>query len=162
MAIQTIPPGALTRPYDYILAQYSVTSGTTAEAITVNTWTSRNLNTLVTDTSGNASLASNLLTIPAGTYEYSAISSSWASSAVTGRTRLWNNTDSSTIGVSLAASTVAGGSVYTEARGRFTIAGSKALAVQTYQNVTGNGGGPLSVASTNEIYVQLELRRIGP
>jgi len=54
---------------DYILINDTKSSGTHGGTFSSGAWRTRDLNTIVSDTGGHASLSSNQITLEAGTYE---------------------------------------------------------------------------------------------
>lgn len=137
----------------------------------VNSWLApRDLNTVVRNTISGASLASNALTLPAGTY--------WAEwecpfidvGAV--RTRLFNVTDSVAIaysrniymqsGVGLANDGATG--QWSRGNAYFTIAGAKAIRIEPYITRMPTGvqgmGHPSSIAGVPEIFSELRVWKV--
>lgn len=124
----------------------------------------RVMNTKVQDTHSLGTLATNVLTIPAGTWYCRAVGPVFA----IGRTRLqiWNSTD--------AANLILGPSEYTDVanlvsintrlQGIFTIAASKGITVRQWCQAARATNG-LGVASNSglgvEIYTELELWKLG-
>ena len=144
---------------DYIIIIDSKTAGT-GGGTPVGGWQTRDLNTEMVDTGNNASVASNRVTLAAGTYRCEWISPFYQSNRY--RTRLQNITDSATIAYSF--SNIA---KYSDESGalsqgftRFTLSASKDLEVQyRVENVyTDYGLGVDSSFSTSgsyEIYTEL-------
>lgn len=126
-----------------------------------NTYATRTLNTIVTDTHSLASLASNAVTIPAGTWKFKARAPAYNSNAH--RIRLFNNTDSTAIEYS--PTTFSNGSE-TDAvvEGVFSITTAKAIVVQQWWNtgVATNGQGTVVNDGSPEIYTTLILEQIKP
>jgi hypothetical protein len=82
------------------VADVPANPSSTAQIVSANTITTLTLNTEVQDTDGIASLASNRVTIPAGTYYYEAIAQCGRTGSATHPTTifgLWNHTASSWI-----------------------------------------------------------------
>lgn len=151
--------GALT-----MLLVSDVKSSTTAGGTpTINAWTTRTLNTIDVDTAGTASISSNAITVPAGTYRVRARAPFYQCKQA--RIRLFDQTNSAVL--------VTGSSHYTETTtietldaalwGRFTVAGSTAIRVEYFVvNATGSTSGlgvATSTASTSEIYTQIWLEK---
>lgn len=139
-------------------------AGTNGGTNATGAWTTRTLNTSVTNEIAGASLASNQITLPAGTYWCDISSPYFRCNEVV--TRLYNVTD--------GATTLAGTpeysnyfAYYTQCRsiikGRFTLAGSKALAVQYYSSSAfanqGLGYG-YSAPSLTHTYTQVLIWKI--
>lgn len=106
-------------------------SGTAGGATTSSTWTARTLNTSVTNEISAASLASNQITLPAGTYFIEARAPCYNSLH---KAKLKNVTDASDtiIGSSASGPTSFGGVSDSTIQGRFTIAGTKIFEIQQY------------------------------
>jgi len=126
------------------------------------TWRTRDLNTEVTDTHSNASLASNQITLTAGTYECII----WVPSFNIGRNqaRLRNTTAGTTL---LESTVITSGSASTTSGivmifGRFTVAASQALEVQHLGTSTQatNGFGLAGSTGGTEIYTSCMFRRV--
>jgi hypothetical protein len=138
------------------------------ETLTSATWKQRVLNTTVANTISGASLGSNQITLPAGTYYFSASVPSLNTSTIaeTISSRLRNITDGSTISVSqailtqISASTSAG-TVNTMA-GVFVLAASKVIEIDTYMNTSGGtaSGGSAVSGGESEIYTDITFMKI--
>jgi hypothetical protein len=142
------------------------TNGTASgESITATTWTQMGLNTSVVNTISGASLGSNQVTLPAGTYQYAATGTAYQTtgSASFMNIRLRNATASTTIGVSEAQTVsraVTNANAQVTLTGVFVLSGSTVLEIDRYVGVTATGG----VASSNgepEVYGRLTLEKIG-
>lgn len=151
-------------------------SGTDGDALTEEAWTDRVLNTEVTDQI-TAALASNEITLPAGTY----LLLGWAAAGATGgnRTirsqhRLRNTTDGTTL---VSGGTVgsrhnaadlnhnSGAWVAGPLNGIFTVAAGKALKLQTYIQVSGGTGNTVQTGNAagsgeSEVYAELIFIRL--
>lgn len=141
----------------YVHVQDRKTQNTQGGSLTASTWNTRVLNTIVTDTTGQVSLSSNRITIPAGTWRIKASAPAYTVSVH--QTRLQNITDASTIltGTSEAA---AGTQVTSRSMvsGRFTIASAKAIELQHNVNTTnGTNGAGIAANFTTEVYAEVEL-----
>ncbi len=147
----------------YILVRDERTAGTHGGGFTSGSYQTRVLQTEVTDTNNDCSLASNQLTLTAGTYE------AWISCTFyrcgLNKSRLRNVTDSTTVlvghnayGVN-AADDASGISLIV---GRFTIAASKALEVQHQCQTTKatDGYGTACNMTEPEVYTIVELKRV--
>jgi hypothetical protein len=146
----------------YIRLEDQKAQNTAGGTFTSGAWQTRVLNTEVTDTGGNCTLASNQFTLTAGTYEIFATA---PASFVDGHVaRLFNVTDTALV--------IAGQNAYSSAnetdvtttnafvRGVFTIGASKALEIQHRCQVTRatNGFGS-ELNLTGEVYTVVELWR---
>jgi len=139
------------------------TSGTGGGTFTQGAWRTRDLNTVRHNTIIGASLSSNQMTLPAGTYQalaYVPAYNVWQHKA-----RLRNITDSADTIIGSSEACHAGGLTCTPSiiKGCFTITSQKTFEVQHYCAVTANDvgfGGPSSIASTVEVYTQVQIKKI--
>jgi len=138
-------------------------SGTQGGSSTAATQNVRTLNTVVTNTISGASLSSNQITLPAGTFEV------WASAScyTVGRhkIRLYNITDSATaaVGESMFAENTNLVNNYSRINGdRFTIAASKTFRLEHYtQNgILSNGLGFSVTSGDVEIYANVRIVKV--
>lgn len=162
------PSGSGAGYIGYIHVRDQQTANTEGGTSTSGSWQTRVLNTEVLDTNNDCSLASNQITLSAGTYD--CICRQSLVQCGRGKGRLRNVTDSSTVLVGTSeysAETESGGhatiqSVTSLIVGRFTIGASKALEVQ-YQVGSGRATNGLGVASNYaevEVYTTIELWRV--
>lgn len=131
-------------------------SGTAGGTFTSGAWRQRTLNTSTRNNISGSSLASNQLTLPAGTYYVE-----WSCTGYNcnnHRSRLYNATDTSTIEYSVneyanASSTRSSGSSY------FTLTSSKALEIdhQCQTTTASNGLGVAASFGIDEIYCELSV-----
>lgn len=124
------------------------------------TWTNRTLNTSVTNQISGASLASDIITLPAGSYYIDGIVPFLQ---VTGfKARLYNTTDSTTAIVGASAGGTSNASMYSAIRGILTLPSSKNFVVQYYASNTVSGGlGSASNATPEvEIYTSLSIWKL--
>jgi hypothetical protein len=145
----------------YICLADQKAQNTAGGTFTSGAWRTRTLNTEVTDTGGDCSLASNQFTLTAGTYEVWALAPAHACDRH--QARLQNVTDGSTlitgtVGITSGAASVDSVSVVV---GRFTVAASKALELQ-HQCQTSKATNGFGVESnfTAEVYSVVVLRRV--
>jgi hypothetical protein len=129
---------------------------------TAGSWFTRTLNTLVRNNGTLASLATNQVTLPAGTYYMTWISPAYA--VLRFQTRLQNITDTTTAGTGMGAFSNSTGQAVTTSSGSavVTIAGSKAFEVQ--MQVAGtqatNGCGIETNFAAAEVYTRLEITKV--
>ena len=147
-------------PNSYVkVSEVEASSISGGEAV-ANTWTNRVFNTIDTDTSSIASLGSNEITLPAGTYHVNASSPCGAGSPY--KTRLQNITTSSTllIGTSVYAGHATTTGISTIV-GQIVLSGSTALAVQYYINgrTDANDLGYPASYGINEVYAVAEFNK---
>tara|TARA_R110000868_G_scaffold113599_1_gene304716 strand:- start:80 stop:604 length:525 start_codon:yes stop_codon:yes gene_type:complete len=137
-------------------------NGTDGGASIATTWTTRVLNTTILNGISGASLATNQVTLPAGTY-VATVMSPFRNTNLT-KVRLYNVTDASITAIgqntNMDSSGAVGGVATLQAQ--FTIAASKAFAVQYYcQTATASFGlGRAVSASTSEIYTSIQIQKI--
>ena len=143
----------------YIKVSHTLAYGTDAGATTAAAWTLRPLNTEDSDVGGYASLATNQLTLAAGTYVCRITSVVYNSA--TARVKLKNVTDGDTelIGLGDYAGLVTASCTHCHAEGEFTIADTKVFEVYQWHN--GNIANGLGRAMYNtgesEVYCTIEL-----
>lgn len=145
----------------YVNVQDQKAQNTDGGTFTSGSWRTRVLNTEVSDVGGLCSLASNQITLAAGTYVIFATAAVQAVNR--NQLRLQNVTDTSTVLVGQSNYTEAGGSSsIAQLRGVFTIGASKALELQHQCQTTGTTTG-FGVASnfSTEVYSIVELWKIG-
>lgn len=144
------------------------TSGTASQTLSANTWNTRNLTATTTNEISGASLSSNQIILPAGTYFVEALALAGNTvSSPPHRLRIRNVTDSSTLvlGISSGSAAVNGGASITldkaaTIRGRFTISGTKTVELQHYAvNNSCNGGQTLNMGQ-NEIFAEILLWKV--
>ena len=151
-----------TTPYPYVKVSEVQNSGTNGGTATSGSWTTRVLNTKDNDTSSIASLGSNQITLPAGTYLVRIKSNFHATDAT--KLRLQNITASTTLLISLNSypSQADLGDISAEIDGLITLTNSSALAVQYYVETSCNttGLGAPSNFGVNEVYTVAEFEKI--
>lgn len=156
--------GAATAAVPYLHVREEQASGTNGGA-SISGVQVRVLNTTVgTNTIVGASLASNMVTLPAGTYDFEA--SAPGSQVTAARLTLYNNTDG--VDVMLGPSQYADTAVNTGfdtqvfCSGRFTLAASKVLKLNFYTTsaVATYGLGNAAGSGQAEVYSSLKLWRV--
>lgn len=161
------------------------TAGTNGASITINTWQTRVLNTVKTNEITSASLASNQITLPAGTYfveayapTYMRMASSGADTVVKATMKLYNTTSSTDVLAGIpsagwefydttsAGTTVSANCPVHSLRGRFTLSGTSVLDVRNYvaanqssSVVTSTEGLPGGNGST-EVYADVLIYKV--
>ena len=146
-------------PRPYLQAQDQKASGASAGTATATTWNVRTLNTVVgTNTIPGAALASNQITLPAGSYE---IQASAPAVVLKHKLGLYNTTDAAfaLIGLSSDGSPTDGVSGPAALRGRITITGTKVFELQHYASA----GGQLGTATGSgqvEVYADIQIWKI--
>lgn len=120
------------KEHGYLHVQDQKASGTDGGTFTSGAWQTRVLNSTVLNTITGASLASNQITLPAGTYEIHA--SAPGHQVETHQTRLQNVTDATTalLGTTVRsrATSATDGTSDSVTRGCFTISGTKTFEFQ--------------------------------
>lgn len=135
-------------------------SGTGGAAWTAGVWTTRTVNTVLTNEISGASLASDEITLPAGTYEIDAVAPMYRGSS--NQARLYNVTGAAVL--ILGTNEWAGVSgndsqSYSKLRGRFTLAVSSAVRVE---HRTSGSGGVAGVSNTfgTQVYTDVMIRQV--
>jgi hypothetical protein len=153
-------PAGFTPTYMYVRDEKSngVGGGVAANGATVRT-----LNTVKVNTISGASLASNAVTLPAGTYEYVGSVPGYQCNAFQGQ--LWNSTDSVQIDVGTSETSTAssGAQARSVVRGTFTITSAKVFQLRHLQ--VNGGAGTFGQAASNansvvEVYAEILFRKI--
>lgn len=144
----------------YASIQDQKASGTSGGTSVSGSWLARDLNTIVESNITGLSLASNSIQLPAGTY-YAEASSAFLN--VTGRLRIYNNTDATTLALGFNEYSNSGASPLTRctASGKFTLSGTKTISLQ-YRAASNTGGG-LGTAygyGENEIYSEIRIWKL--
>lgn len=136
-------------------------SGSSGGSSTAGAWTTRTINTVKTNEITGASLASDLITLPAGTYEADITGAFYSANRC--KHRLWNATAAATL--LSGRSDYGGGGVGQSARivGRFTLASTSDVRLDYYVEA-GTGTIGLGVPSSSgevEVYADLLIRKVG-
>lgn len=132
------------------------TSGTAGDSRTGSTWSKHTLQTEEVSNITGASLASSVVTLPAGTYEADV----WVDveDPSIGMLRLRNTTDSSTVALGrYAGGSGSGDGNVAHLKGYFTLAASKNIELQVY------GSGVASAAKSSgedEVYADVFFRKV--
>lgn len=138
-------------------------SGTAGGTFTSGAWQTRTLNTTSTNTMTGASLGSNQVTLPAGTFK--AIYSAVGYQVQQHQTRLYNATDASVIdyGSTFHSSNSVGSGYGPVNTCVFTLSASKAIEIQHRCSSTKatDGFGAASTFGNVEVYADLIIERIG-
>lgn len=149
-------------PVGYLLYADHKAANTGGGTFTSGAWQTRTLNTEVYDSNGDGSLASNQITLPAGTYLIRA--SAPAYKVDYHQIRLYNVTDSAVI--AYGSDEYCGSGLFVSTRSvlttRFTIGGSKAIRLEHYGLTTKatNGFGVPNNFGGTEVYALLEIVRL--
>lgn len=136
------------------------TSGTAGGSLTANAWNVRTLNTVVTNTIAGASLASDQVTLPAGTYDIEAHAPTYsATNTYQARLKLTNVTDTATAALGMSGNHNAYGAT-NRLRQRVTLAAQKVLQLEQFISlgVTVTGGEPVSQGA--EYYSELIIEKV--
>jgi len=144
--------------------QYVVDSGTNGGAAAATTWNTRSLNTVVTNEITGASLASNKITLPAGTYDIDAMA--FYRSTEMNQLAVYNETDAAFLfyGMNYYGQAAVSFSNVATIRRRFTLAATKEISIKHYtQGATDTSGLglPVSIAGVSEIYVDVKITQVG-
>lgn len=139
-------------------------SGTGGGASTAATWHTRTLNTVVSNSIPGASLASNQITLPAGTYDVIAIAPCHQGEGH--RTAIYNVTASAYVlfGQSARSRSTSStdGSSPSTTMGRFTLASTSTIELRHYISLAISSGlGNVSGSGQVEVYGDVFIRRVG-
>lgn len=153
-----------TVPYEIIHLQDQKSDGTNGGTFTAGAWQTRELNTIVADTGGHCSLASNQFTLEAGVYEVRARAT--AHRVTYHRLRLRNVDDSETLSTLSGnewSTSTADNTGNAELMGVFTISQSKTFELQHYCQTTNASFGyglDDNMSLGVEIYTDIILRKV--
>jgi hypothetical protein len=145
----------------YVKVSDTKAQNTAGGTFTAGAWRTRDINTEDTDTLGLCSIASNQITLAAGTYD--CFISVPANAVDMHQARLYNVTDAVVVFIGTSEGSSAAHIFTTRSLilGRFTIAAAKALEVQHYcQSSYATSGFGQAGNWTSEIYTVAEFRRI--
>jgi len=146
----------------FLIVQETQASGTNGGTFTSGAWRKRLLNTTQINTIGGASLASNQVTLPAGTYRVNG--GSGAFKVDFNSARLYNVTASATIALGTSCHATLGFSGYSESTisSIFTLGGTTVIELQHRCSSTRiNEGFGFAVSNTErELYSYLEIEKI--
>jgi hypothetical protein len=147
-----------------LYVRHEESSGTNCGTGTASAWNIRTLNTVMVNSIPGASLASNRVTLPTGTYRISAVAPAYRTFKT--KTRWRNVTDGATVIVGENANSLnvdGSSTAHPTLWGRFTIADSKEFEFQQYFTSNGSGTACLcgcAVASGEpEVYAQVWIER---
>lgn len=160
---KTLTLSAAQKANDYLEYRDEKASGTAGGTFTSGAWQTRTLTAEVHDTGGHGSLASNQITLAAGTYECEIGAIGYACG--NHQVRLRNITDGASTLVGFSQNSNNGSTVISvgTCRGRFTIAASKVFEIQHRCSVTvaTNGFGLANSFGENEVYTVARLWKVG-
>jgi hypothetical protein len=149
-----------------LLVRDEKTAGTGAGSATTGSFITRTLNTVAINEISGASLATNQITLPAGSYEFEAIGTVLTSSGQASMAELYNVTDSAVVvtGLSVNAgatnvSDAVAVNVLVPVRGKFTITASKVFELRQRFATAASMGSAVNFG-TNEVYSQVYLRKV--
>lgn len=154
----TSAAAAITAREAYIYIREEQAANTAGGGFTSGAWRTRVLNTEVNDAGGHASVASNQVTLAAGTYRFKV--SAPAMNCGTHKVKLINTTDTiEYVGSSEFTATSGGATSRSVVSGRFTIAGSKVFEVQHRCGTTKatDGLGVANNFAVVEVYAEVEF-----
>lgn len=135
-------------------------SGTNGGTFTSGSWVTRVINTTKTNEISSASLASNQITLPAGTYYLEATAPAY--NVQESILKLYNVTDSNDILIGTSASSNTAVTSQVSVKGRFTLAGTKILELRHRCNSTTStfGLGVAANMSVVEAYAEILIWKI--
>lgn len=138
-------------------------SGTGGGSFTSGAWRTRDLNTTKTNTITGASLGSNQITLPAGSYV--ANFGACGSQVQKHQTRLYNTSDSAALGYggNVQASDSVGSGVWSIGNAYFTITAAKTIELQHRCETTDttNGYGDPNSFGGVEVYADVFITKLG-
>ena len=158
----TAPEWAAPSNPTFLIVQDNKATNTQGGTFTSGAWRTRDLQTTQVNSISGASVASNQITLGAGTYLVSASAPAWK--VTSHQTRFYNITDSSETILGSVEQSVAtnGDQTRSVLEGVFTIAGTKAFELQHYgaQTQATNGFGAAG-GIANEVYSIVTIQKVG-
>lgn len=154
MALTQVRQSMLKNVRDYLEYRDEKTAGTAGGTATSGSWQKRTINTEASDAGGHGSVASDQITLAAGTYEVDIIVP--GAGGVNGfQAKLYNATDAAD--ALIGSSAIAGGGnimAHSRITGRITISASKTFEVQMRVTTTTatNGWGFAANLGATEVY----------
>jgi hypothetical protein len=146
----------------YAIFNEQQASGTAGGAATSGSYVKRVLNTTLVNTITGCSIASSVITLPAGTFNVQAWAPAFACNAH--KLRLQNTTAATTIELGMNAFSDAVGSAATHSfvNCTFTLSVSSTIELQHRVGTTraGNGFGVLCGFGDNEVYAQIQIEKV--
>jgi len=142
-----------------LVVQDQRASGTDGSASTASAYVARTFSTVVANSITGASLASNQITLPAGTYKIHAVGPGYGLSS--NRLRLRNITDSTTPVLGVSDYSAAGYVNIAQMDGTFTITAPKVFEVQHFSSISRANGFGLSTSSGDlEVYSSAIIEKV--
>ena len=136
-------------------------SGTNGGTATSGSFVKRTLNTTIVNEITGCSIASSVITLPAGTYVVRGFGTAFGSGLGVMKTRLQNTTDATTTQQGTNAFTTADVMIVSEFNARFVIAASKNFELQTRVGATvATNGYGAAVAFGDEVYSQIIITKV--
>ena len=149
------------RKPERIILEDQKTSGTNGGSSVSGSWLTRDLNTIVKDTTGQVTIGSNQFTLPPGDYDVSA--KSYMQGCTQSRLKLYNVTDSTDaiVGISDYINNGTGIGTKLKAEGTLSLTATKTFEIRYRCNTALSTNG-LGVAGSygTEVYTHVELRRL--
>jgi len=168
----TLPPASLplgTINFQYAQFRNQQASGSgSGETLSASAWTQRALNTTAFNTIVGATLSANQISLPAGTYQVTAVADAQANSGVTsiGHTlRVRDVTNSATLVVGPASAADTSGTQFlvcqANLQGRFVLAGTTTIEVDSWVSAAASGNAGTPATGEANVFVDIYLSKIG-
>ncbi len=145
----------------YVKCTNTQSQGVNGGSITTGSWGILTLNTKDVDTDSIATLSSNKITLPAGSYIVRSVVPLHGSGTTAIQTRLFNNSDSSVTIIGMSSYAQSGLLGFSFIYGYFTIAGAKDFYLQynssTSQATDGQG---IQAGLGTEVYATIEFTKV--
>lgn len=145
-----------------LLVQDEKAQNTAGGTFTSGDWRTRTLNTVKVNEITGASLASNQVTLPAGTYDAVWSAPCFSTGNMRHQTRLYNVTDAEVIAPGSSQGTFTSATTRSMGDARFTLAASKVIELQhRCQTTQSNNGFGVESNFGTEVYAILRIRKVG-
>ena len=145
-----------------MILQHTEASGTNGGATVAATWTKLPINTEAKNTIAGASLATNVITLPAGEYLVEGDATIFKCFRGKCRLRDTTNTEDLIIGRSAYSFNGNGGDTVSKISGEIILASTSTIEYQYYAEnaIAGNGLGVATTSGIDELYSQLTITKI--
>jgi hypothetical protein len=162
-----VPAAPSSSSLDFVVLKDVKASNTNGQALTLDTWNTRHINTEETDTGNICTLSNNQFTLPAGTYSILAVVLTTVHYAYRySQFRLRNTTDSLDVlfGTSCCPKSQYQVNDYSFVLGVFTISATKTFEIQEHPKANTSGpfvaGYPANIPGISECYLTAVITKI--
>jgi len=152
---------------NYAYLRDEQTAGTAAGAFTSGAWRTRDINTVAVNRIAGASIASNQVTLPAGTYRVKGSAPTFDGAVDVGthhRARLYDTTGSAVLAIGQGGAhdgtTARDRTLSDLITGEFTLSIQSVLELQHWTTASIQFGNAMNIDSLNEVYSEIEIWKL--